>query len=43
MKLIAKPLPAKKLCEALQLEEYAGRKGISLEVAEKWLAPNLED
>jgi len=25
-----------------QLEEYAGRKGMSLEVAEKWLAPNLE-
>jgi 5-methyltetrahydrofolate--homocysteine methyltransferase len=26
-----------------QLEAYAGRKGMSLEVAEKWLAPNLED
>jgi 5-methyltetrahydrofolate--homocysteine methyltransferase len=25
-----------------QLEEYAGRKGMSLEMAEKWLAPNLE-
>jgi 5-methyltetrahydrofolate--homocysteine methyltransferase len=25
-----------------QLEDYAGRKGMSLEVAEKWLAPNLE-
>jgi 5-methyltetrahydrofolate--homocysteine methyltransferase len=25
-----------------QLEEYAGRKGMSLEQAEKWLAPNLE-
>ena len=26
-----------------QLEVYAGRKGMSLEAAEKWLAPNLED
>ena len=26
-----------------QLEAYAGRKGMSLEMAEKWLAPNLED
>jgi len=43
MKLNAKPLPAKKLSEALQLEDYAGRKGMSLEMAEKWLAPNLED
>lgn len=42
MKLKAKRLPAKKLNEALQLEEYAGRKGMSLEQAEKWLAPNLE-
>ncbi len=25
-----------------QLEEYAGRKGMPLEAAEKWLAPNLE-
>ena len=25
-----------------QLEEYAGRKGMPLDVAEKWLAPNLE-
>jgi len=37
MNLIAKPLPAKKLSEAV------GRKGMSLEMAEKWLAPNLED
>jgi hypothetical protein len=46
MKLIAKRPPAKKLNEALgrdQLEDYAGRKGMSLELAEKWLAPNLED
>ncbi len=42
MKRIAKPLRAKKLSEALQLEEYAGRKGMSVELAEKWLAPNLE-
>jgi len=42
MKLIAKPLRAKQLSEALQLEEYAARKGMSLEAAEKWLAPNLE-
>jgi 5-methyltetrahydrofolate--homocysteine methyltransferase len=26
-----------------QLEVYAGRKGMPLEMAEKWLAPNLED
>jgi 5-methyltetrahydrofolate--homocysteine methyltransferase len=26
-----------------QLEDYAARKGMSLELAEKWLAPNLED
>jgi len=26
-----------------QLEVYAGRKGMPLEVAEKWLAPNLEN
>jgi 5-methyltetrahydrofolate--homocysteine methyltransferase len=25
-----------------QLEDYAARKKISIEVAEKWLAPNLE-
>lgn len=25
-----------------QLEDYAKRKGMSLEMAEKWLAPNLE-
>ena len=45
MKLKAKRLPAKKLSEAPgrdQLEAYAGRKGMSLEMAEKWLAPNLE-
>jgi hypothetical protein len=35
MKLKAKWLPAKKLSEALQLEEYAERKGMSLEMAEK--------
>jgi hypothetical protein len=46
MKLKAKQLTAKSLREAPgrdQLEEYAGRKGMSLELAEKWLAPNLED
>jgi len=46
MKLIAKNLTAKKLGSAPgrdQLEVYAGRKGMSLEAAEKWLAPNLED
>jgi len=46
MKLTAKPLTAKNLSEALgrdQLEVYAGRKGMGLEMAEKWLAPNLED
>jgi hypothetical protein len=46
MKLIAKPLPAKHLSFAPgrdQLEVYAARKGMSLEAAEKWLAPNLED
>ncbi|NLT70367.1 MAG: hypothetical protein GXX91_06695, partial [Verrucomicrobiaceae bacterium] len=26
-----------------QLEAYASRKNMSLELAEKWLAPNLED
>jgi 5-methyltetrahydrofolate--homocysteine methyltransferase len=26
-----------------QLGDYAVRKGMSLETAEKWLAPNLED
>ncbi len=46
MKLKAKWLPAKKLSAAPgrdQLEDYAGRMGMSLELAEKWLAPNLED
>jgi len=46
MKLIAKPLKAKQLSSAPgrdQLEVYAGRKGMSLEMAEKWLAPNLDD
>jgi hypothetical protein len=45
MKLKAKQLTAKSLREAHgrdQLEDYAGRKGMSLEMAEKWLAPNLE-
>lgn len=42
MKLKAKRPTAKKLSVALQLEDYAGRKGMSLEMAEKWLAPNLE-
>ncbi len=45
MKLKAKWLTAKQLREAPgrdQLENYAARKGISLEMAEKWLAPNLE-
>jgi hypothetical protein len=36
MKLKAKWLSAK------QLSEAPGRKGMSLELAEKWLAPNLE-
>lgn len=35
MKLIAKPLPAKKLSEALQLEDYEGRKGMPMEEAER--------
>jgi 5-methyltetrahydrofolate--homocysteine methyltransferase len=26
-----------------QLQDYAARKNMSLELAEKWLAPNLED
>jgi 5-methyltetrahydrofolate--homocysteine methyltransferase len=26
-----------------QLEDYASRKGMSIEEAEKWLAPNLAD
>jgi hypothetical protein len=46
MKLRPKNLTAKKLGSAPgqdQLEAYAGRKGMSLEMAEKWLAPNLED
>jgi hypothetical protein len=46
MKLKAKWLTAKQLREAPgrnQLEEYAGRKGMILELAEKWFAPNLED
>ncbi len=46
MKLNAKQLTAKSLRAAPardQLEEYAARKGMSLEMAEKWLAPNLED
>jgi hypothetical protein len=43
MKLLAKPLTAKGLSAALQLEEYAGRKGMPLELAEKWLDPNLEE
>lgn len=45
MKLIAKTLTAKKLSEAPgrdQLEAYAGRKGMELEEAERWLGPNLE-
>ena len=45
MKLKAKQLTAKPLREAPgrdQLEEYAARKGMSIEMAEKWLAPNLE-
>lgn len=45
MKLIAKPLTAKKLSEAPgrdRLESYAAREGMSLELEEKWLAPNLE-
>jgi len=46
MKLNAKNLTAKKLSSAPGLdllEVYAERKGMSLEAAEKWLAPNLED
>ena len=44
MKLNAKRLAAKQLCAAPdQLEDFAGRKGMSLEMAEKWVAPNLED
>jgi hypothetical protein len=45
MKLKAKQLTAKSLREAPgrdQLEEYAGRKGMPLEEAERWLAPCLE-
>ena len=45
MKLIARKLTAKKLSSAPgrdQLEVYAGRKGMSLEMAEKWLAPTLD-
>jgi len=37
MKLKAKQPPAKSLREA------PGRKGMSLEMAEKWLTPNLEE
>ena len=44
--LIAKRYPLKAQKSAApgrdQLEEYAARKGMSLEMAEKWLAPNLE-
>jgi hypothetical protein len=46
MKLKANWLTAKQLREAPgrdQLEDYAARKDMSLETAEKWLAPNLED
>ena len=46
MKLKAKQLPAKKLSEAPgrdQLEAYAARKGMSMEMTEKWLAPCLEE
>jgi hypothetical protein len=46
MKLKAKWQTAKQLREAPgrdQLEDYAARKGMTLELAEKWLAPNLED
>ena len=48
MKQIAKLLSAKRLKtssapERDQLEVYAARKGMSLEAAEKWLAPNLDE
>lgn len=46
MKLRVKQLPAKELSEAPgrdQMEAYSGRKGRSVDVAEKWPAPNLED
>ena len=29
--------------EREQLEDYAARKGMTMEEAEKWLAPNLAD